>query len=269
MIKVIFHGVRGSRACPGPEYLAFGGNTSCVEVATERVRVLFDAGTGLSRVVCRGDSRPIVLLLSHSHYDHLQGLPFFAPLFDPQGPAVEVYGPSGNRDGFKRLLSRFMDPRFLPFTIEAFVNPKLSLSTLRSCSTPTLLFSKKGVTLHSLHLPAHPRQGVFLFSLSSGGRKVVYASDIELDASMEERAQPFLQGADLAILDSHYRESDLKVGYGHSSFLRAYSLTRLAGVKRTFFFHFAPEMVDSLLEEERVKWLGRAEMAREGLEVEL
>ena len=272
--KVRFWGVRGSIATPGPETAEVGGNTSCVEIECGDERLVLDAGTGLrglgDELARRGDARAS-LLLSHLHWDHIQGLPFFVPLYLPS-TELAVYGPGWGEGGLAGALGRQMSAPGFPVEL-ADVPARLSLRELRHGSR----FDIGNVAVTSARL-SHPG-GVLGYRIELGGRSLVYATDTEHYDCIDPALAALSRGADLLIYDAQYTPEEYrgvtgpaKVGWGHSTFEAGIALARHADVKNLVLFHHDPRRSDDDLArlERRARALDpRVVAAREGAVLEL
>ncbi len=272
--KVRFWGVRGSIATPGPETAKVGGNTSCVELECGDERIVLDAGTGLrglgDELARRGDAR-VSLLLSHLHWDHIQGLPFFVPLYLPNSE-LAVYGPGFGEGGLAGALGRQMSAPGFPVELTD-VPARLSLRELRHGSR----FALGGVAITSARLN-HPG-GVLGYRIEFGGRSLVYATDTEHYDCVDPALAALSRGADLLIYDAQYTPEEYrgvagpaKVGWGHSTFEAGIALARQAGVENLVLFHHDPRRSDDALLalERRAQALDpRVFAAREGTAFEL
>ena len=265
-MRVRFWGTRGSIATPGPTTLRYGGNTSCVEVETASgTRIVLDCGTGarplgqhlLSSRVTRGH-----LLITHTHWDHIQGFPFFAPLFVP-GNEWDVYAPGAAAGGLEAVLRGQMEYTYFPVTLDQLG------ATLRFHDLSEGTFNVEEVRVTAQHLN-HPAVALG-YRLEVGGVSMAYSTDHEphsrhqaepesdpragatpiLIHAEDERHSRFLAGADLAIHDAQYTaaEYDKKVGWGHSTVEYAVDLAVAAGVKWLVLFHHDPLRNDSALDE--------------------
>jgi phosphoribosyl 1,2-cyclic phosphodiesterase len=263
-LSVRFLGVRGSIATPGADKTA-GGNTACVEVTAGDTRIILDAGTGL-RVL--GDERMkhgprhSTILLSHLHWDHVAGLPFFTPIYVP-GHRVEVAsGPNGVmplEDAMKQL---FQHP-FFPVD-HALVREQLSTRELRANDKFTI--GDITVTMAKLN---HP-DPVYGYRLEAFGQSIVYATDTEHFSCVDPTLKKLAAGADILIYDSQYtpEEYPTKVGWGHSTWLAGAELARAAGVPQLVLFHHDPNRTDeqlALLEAAAAAELPGTVAAREGV----
>lgn len=284
-VFVKFWGTRGSIPTPGDRTRKYGGNTSCIEVRMGDTLFILDAGSGIRELgadlLARG-RKPIVahLLLSHSHWDHVQGFPFFAPAYVP-GNEVVLYGSKPGDDRYHRLLSGQMKSDYFPVDFAA-LNAVIRQDHLQDGGKEVA-----GVRIETFPLN-HPG-GAFAYSLVVGRKKVVYASDNELlfDASRPEAPRPappelvrFVQGADLLITDSQYTDAQYapRRGWGHSSCFSTTDLAIEAGVKMLALFHHEPtnsdEEIDAMVDSCRARALERDTdlvifAAREGLELKI
>jgi len=242
-LTVRFLGVRGSIATPGPDKTA-GGNTACVEVTAGDTRIILDAGTGLRTL---GDERMAkgprhsTILLSHLHWDHVAGLPFFTPIYVP-GHRVEIAsGPNGAMPHEEAIRSLFRAP-FFPVDY-AQVSDQLSTRELRA--NERLTIGDITITMAKLN---HP-DPVYGFRLEHGGHSIVYATDTEHFACVDPTLKKLAAGADILIYDSQYtpEEYPSKVGWGHSTCLAGAELARAAGVPQLVMFHHDPNRTDAQL----------------------
>lgn len=264
-LSVRFLGVRGSIATPGPAFAAVGGNTSCVEVTAGETRIILDAGTGLRTL---GDERMATnlrhhtILLSHLHWDHLQGLPFFTPVYVP-GHRIEIAtGPTGALPLTQAIPALFSAP-FFPVEY-ATISDQLSLRELRANDR----FTIGDITITMARLN-HP-DPVYGFRLEAGGHSIVYATDTEHYACVDPTLKKLAAGADILIYDSQYlpEEYPQRVGWGHSTWQAGAELARAAGVPQLVMFHHDPGRTDAQVAELEAKArqaLAGTVAAREGL----
>lgn len=267
--NVRFWGVRGSIAAPGPATAQVGGNTSCVEVRCGEQLFVLDAGTGLrgfgDELLRRGEKRA-ELLLSHLHWDHIQGLPFFVPLYVP-GMELGLAGPAWGQGGLEGSLRRQMSAPNFPVEL-GDVGARLSLNELRHGSV-----LERGDVRIAVAKLNHPG-GVLGYRIEYGGRSLVYATDTEHFECIDPALSQLAHGADLLIYDAQYtpEEYPSKVGWGHSTFEAAAALAKAAGVGQLALFHHDPrrsdEGVEQLEERARVAFAGSF-AAREGLVVDV
>ena len=243
-LTVRFLGVCGSIATPGPDKIA-GGNTACVEVCAGDTRIIIDAGTGLRTLgderMARGP-RHSTILLSHLHWDHVAGLPFFTPIYVP-GHRVEIAsGPNGVMPHDDAVRSLFRAP-FFPVDY-ADLQQQVSTRELR----PNDKFTIGDITITMAKLN-HP-DPVYGFRLEHGGHSIVYATDTEHFACVDPTLKKLAAGADILIYDSQYtpEEYPTKVGWGHSTWLAGAELARAAGVPQLVLFHHDPNRTDAQLE---------------------
>lgn len=242
--SVTFFGVRGGYPACGTRFSRFGGDTPCLLVRAGRAALIFDAGTGLAalgklRTAALGTD--IRLFLSHLHYDHILGLPFFAPLYD-ENVRLRLFGPAG----FKSALNRAIRPPFFPLSLSKTPSNK-SFSALRD---GLCLSVAPGVRVR-VYKGNHPRDGVFVFRVEFGGKSLVYATDIELPTQNSRRYAAFIGGCDLLIHDTQYTDKNYragkfsKAGWGHSAVEQVCLAAREAGVGKLVLFHHDPDETDS------------------------
>ncbi|CAN5750864.1 MBL fold metallo-hydrolase [soil metagenome] len=263
-LMVRFLGVRGSIATPGADKTA-GGNTACVEVTAGDTRIILDAGTGLRTL---GDERMAkgprhsTILLSHLHWDHVAGLPFFTPIYVP-GHRVEIAsGPNGVMPHDEAIRSLFRAP-FFPVDYAQLAD-QVSTRELRANEKFTI--GDITITMAKLN---HP-DPVYGFRLEHGGQSIVYATDTEHFACVDPTLKKLAAGADILIYDSQYTPDEYpsKVGWGHSTWLAGAELARAAGVPQLVLFHHDPNRTDAQLaaiEAEARANLPGTVAAREGL----
>jgi phosphoribosyl 1,2-cyclic phosphodiesterase len=270
-IEVEFWGVRGSVPSPGADTALVGGNTSCVEIRFGDERLILDAGTGLrllgDRIAQRKEHLATTtrILLSHVHWDHVMGLPFFAPLYAP-GASIEIAtGPTAAplRDVLGRLMSSPCFPvdfTKLPSDVGCY-----DLGTRRRFSTGPF-----EVTVAPL---SHP-DPVYAYRIDVGGRAVVYATDTEHGEVVDERLVELARGADLLIYDAQYlpEEFPMKKGWGHSTYAAGAEIAAAAGVRTLALFHHDPartdEAVSGIVKRAR-EVFPTAVAAREGMRLAL
>lgn len=299
--RVRFWGVRGSYPVPGESTLGVGGNTPCVEVTANGHLVILDAGTGiiplgydlLRRRGSNGHGLNAVLLFSHTHHDHTQGIPYFRPAYLPTA-TFHVFGPNTVNDQINEVLYRAMLPPNFPVNLDELhsrwnvraLNEVETIWLLPDEPTPIVrtiprdgpLDERDAVRIDVLKSYAHPREGVYLYKISFRERSVVYASDTEGYQGADRRLIQFAQNADLLIHDAQYTQEAYvdaevpKQGWGHSTPEMAVAVAKEAQVRRLAFFHYEPTYDDEKLFEiearAREEFSG-AMLAREGMEIDL
>lgn len=244
-------GVRGSIPSPGPHTVRYGGNTSCVQLCHGDTRLVLDAGSGirsLGHELVADGVKDHVLLLTHFHWDHIQGFPFFEPLHDSDS-TLRIFGPDQNGTDLKRLFERQMDPIFFPVPL-ASAAAELRFETVTD--HPIEIRDAVVRTLKVKH-PSH----VLGYRIEVSGTVVCYVPDNELDgegygvdAGWKDRMTRFVGDADLLIHDAMYTEGEYegRRGWGHSTFEQALELAEAAGVARLLFFHHDPARTDDQLD---------------------
>jgi phosphoribosyl 1,2-cyclic phosphodiesterase len=265
-LTVRFLGVRGSIATPGADHGETGGNTACLEVTAGDTHIILDAGTGLRVLgderMAPGAPRDATILLSHLHWDHVAGLPFFTPVYVP-GHKVEIAsGPNGVLPLADAIRALFRAP-FFPVPFDA-LGGQVTTRELRANDRFTV--GDITVTMAKLN---HP-DPVYGYRLDHAGQSIVYATDTEHFACVDPTLQRLAAGADILIYDAQYtpEEYPAKVGWGHSTWQAGAELARAAGVPQLVLFHHDPGRTDAQLaaiEREARAQLPGTVAAREGL----
>ena len=274
-VRIRFWGTRGSIATPGPSTVRYGGNTSCVEArAADGTLIVLDCGTGahaLGRALLASPQRPLRghFLISHTHWDHIQGFPFFAPLFIPDSE-WDIYAPWGLGRRLEETLAGQMEYAYFPVTLGAMA------ATLRYHDLTESVFEAGGVRVTARYLN-HPTVALG-YRLEADGVSVVYATDHEPHSrhqvgrpvhEEDRRHIVFLAGADLVIHDAQYTEAEYpaKMSWGHTAAEQAVDFSVAAGARRLALFHHDPlhddDAVDRLLDVCRA----RAAAAGSSLEI--
>jgi CheY-like chemotaxis protein/phosphoribosyl 1,2-cyclic phosphodiesterase len=265
-VLLTFWGVHGTLPAPGPAYTRYGGNTPCVsvEVGGEPLYV-FDCGSGVKRLSDRvmaagaGQRFSARIFISHTHWDHINTVPFFAPLY-VRGNQIELFGPYQGDLTIERAISAQMESVYFPVTIREF-GAHLVFRDLREESL------EFGPVRIDTMLLSHP--GYCLgYRLTTRGRKICYITDNELYLPGDARHNPryvqqlasFVSGADVLITDTTYRDADYpsKVDWGHSCVSQVIDLAARAEVKRLHLFHHDPDDTDERIDR-------KLDEAREGL----
>ncbi len=282
-MRLTIWGARGSVPSPGPETVRYGGNTSCAAVTLEDgTLVVLDAGTGIRNLgLAIGEPEaPIHILLTHLHLDHIQGLLFFAPLFDPRAE-VMIWGPTGPGGSLEDRLARYLSAPLTPVEVRelpAHVDFRLcpvSEWEIGSARIRAEAVSHRGPTLG--------------FRITEGSNSLCYLPDHEpaLAGPVTELEPEWLSGhrlahgADLLVHDCQYTDAEYPghVGWGHSSLSDALAFADRADAQRTLLFHHDPLHTDVLLDElretARESWSARGgdpatiDLATERLELAL
>jgi phosphoribosyl 1,2-cyclic phosphodiesterase len=273
-MKVKFWGVRGSIPVPGPKTVRVGGNTLCVEVRTaDREVLILDAGTGIRLLgldlARRSDERLVaVLFFSHTHWDHIQGLPFFSPARTRHNRLV-ILGEQRVGMRLEQVLAGQMSDAYLPFTLDDLYADLL----IKEVHDGEQIVVGDRTTAIARRLP-HPG-GVFGYRVTCQGKVVVYASDVNHPpANLEPAVLELAQDADLLIHDAQYtpQEKLEREMWGHSSWLEAVRVAQTANVRQLALIHHDPDHSDDELEEierQAQAQFASSFLAREGMEITL
>lgn len=246
--SVKFWGVRGSIACSGPRTARYGGNTSSIEVRCGERVLLFDAGTGfryLGHALASSGPLDADLFLTHTHFDHVAGLPFFKPFFQPENRFRLWAGHLGERMTLRRVLGEFMMSPLFPVPPQVF----RARMEYREFTAGETLKPAPDVALRTTALN-HP-DGATGYRVDYAGRSVCYLTDTEhVPGAPDRNILELIAGADLVIYDSMYTDAEYETytGWGHSTWQEGVRLCREAGAKRLCVFHHDPEHDDDMLD---------------------
>lgn len=257
-MQVRFWGTRGSIPAPGPATMRYGGNTSCVEVRLDDDTLLiFDAGTGIRPLGQALLTQPgpvrAYLFLSHAHWDHIQGLPFFTPAYI-EGTELTILGPEHGQLTLEKVVTGQMQSPYFPIPMHVMA-AKITFVKLRDGSVFTL---PNGATVEAARVN-HP--GYTLgYRLTANGTVVAYTTDNEPfgdAAASRHLVYPgshiaLVQQADLLIQDAQYTPAEYlpaRLGWGHSTYLDALHIAQQAQVKRLALFHHDPSHTDADIDQ--------------------
>lgn len=270
--KVKFWGVRGSIATPSPRHIGFGGNTSCIEVKVGGRTIILDAGTGIRNLghwLLRRQVSHSDIFLSHTHWDHINGFPFFSPAFKKDYHFTIHAGHLADSGGIGSALASQMAQPFFPVPIE-MMGAKIDAVDFRAGDHFNLT---PQIAVRTTRLN-HPG-GATGYRIEFGGKALCYVTDTEhVPGQPDQNILGLIEGADLVIYDSTYTDKEFEnhVGWGHSTWQEGVRLCRMAGAGALAIFHHDPDHEDEFMEaleaEARQLWSG-AQVARENMRVNL
>lgn len=250
-MELRFWGTRGSIPSPGPDTVKYGGNTTCLELTLEDgTLIVFDAGTGIrglgDKLIKNKQNGVIHLFLTHSHWDHIQGFPFFAPAYSPD-TKLEIFGCPPTYNKLQEILTNQMESKFFPVNFEQ-LNAKISFQEI--CN------GKHNVGKAQFSFIRNNHPGVaYGFRIEENGKSIVFITDNELLPPKNAHTSwknfvNFCDGAELLVHDAHYLQDEMAdtAGYGHSSYEQAFNLGIEAHAKHLVFFHHRPERSDAELD---------------------
>ncbi len=247
---VRFWGVRGSIACGGPETARYGGNTSTLEIRCGSRSLVFDAGTGLRQLghkLMPEGPLDVDIFLTHTHYDHVCGLPFFVPFFDKRNVVRIHAGHLGGAHGaIHQVLCQLMMSPLFPVPPSIFP-AKLDYLDFECGAT---LEPHDGITIRTCRL-SHPDQATG-YRVEFGGRAICYVTDTEhKPGGLDPNILALIAGADIMIYDSMFSDEEHKtrVGWGHSTWNEGMRLCDAAGVKTFVAFHHDPDHDDDFMDK--------------------
>jgi phosphoribosyl 1,2-cyclic phosphodiesterase len=248
-MQLRFWGVRGSLATPGPGTVRYGGNTLCVEIRVGSQRIIIDAGSGIrvlgSALAAAGQAVGADLLISHTHLDHICGLPFFAPLFDPATRLRIWGGHLTPPEGIERALRLSLAAPLMPNVDQEF-RAKI---TFHDFAPGDDLPLPDGLRVRTVAL-SHPGNAVG-FRIDAGGASVCYLSDTEHPPhGVDELLRRFAAGASVLIYDATYTDAEYRtrVGWGHSTWREGVRLADAASADRLVLFHHDPAHDDTFMD---------------------
>ncbi len=283
-VRVRFWGVRGSIAAPGPETIRYGGNTPCVSIERGQDLLILDAGTGLRKLgVClqaEAKSRPqhLRMLITHTHWDHIQGFPFFIPAFVPNN-RLDVYGPPSVEKPLDKVLRGQMDPAYFPVALGDMA-ADIRVNEIREPEFQVGPFKVKAMYVN------HP--GITMaYRIDLDGTIITYATDTEpyrylltdrhepdeelaeYGAVRDQELAKFAANADLYIADSQYspEEYEAKRGWGHTCYVDAVDVALAAKARRIALFSHDPMHDDDMIDEKVARCKAIVKERGEALEV--
>ena len=261
-MKVRFWGVRGSFATPGPLFLRYGGHTTCVELTNDAgQQLLIDLGTGATAFARElmagafGRGRGFLpILLSHTHLDHIQGLPFFTPFFI-KGNSIHILGPEPNDMKLSETLQNQLNGHYSPL----YGLENLTAGVTVDAARPGSSLPVEGFEV-SCDFLQHGSMQVLGFRISADRQTVAFLSDVEYpETAPSKAALELARGADLLIHDAMFSDFEYQSrrGWGHSPVSAALAVAEVAGAGKLALFHHSPDAtdaeIDALTEEARVR----------------
>jgi phosphoribosyl 1,2-cyclic phosphodiesterase len=296
-----FWGVRGSYSAPFDTHLGVGGNTSCVEIRMDDHVILCDAGTGIipfgNEIIKQGDIKELLIILTHYHWDHICGLPFFVPAFIPNWK-INFFGPGENSVDIKECVSAQMRAPFFPVGTETWL---ANINYMEPPEDNIIHYGPISFSYQSVHHPGT----TYGYRINVNGKKVLYVSDNEClflnkairqkyselnreeqqlyDTMQQEEYDSelaLIKDADILIHDAQYTPEDYskKNGWGHSCYIDTVNTAIDAGVKELYLYHHDPNYDDKAMAvieenangiiEDRSSAL-KCYVAREGMIVEI
>jgi len=272
-MRIKFWGVRGSTPTPQPENLRYGGNTSCVEVRVGEMIYIFDCGTGFrglgQQLLQEFVDRPVQahIFVSHFHWDHIHGFPFFAPLYEKPQDRFVLHGSSRTRS-LRQVMEEQMASPFFPVGI----NKMKARRDFYEIEEGRVAFD--GVTVQAAWLN-HP-QGCMGFRLETKDGIFVYATDNEPgDAGFDKNLRKLAAGADVLVYDAQYLPEEYEArrrGWGHSHWREAINVVMESGAKELVLFHHDPNHTDVCIDrvvKEARNYYPQVRAAAEGMEIVL
>jgi phosphoribosyl 1,2-cyclic phosphodiesterase len=273
-ITIEFYGTRGSVPVCNPRFQEFGGNTTCISIFnhdTQRIGIL-DAGTGIRALGKHIQSelpeqKSLFIAFTHFHWDHIQGLPFFEPAYDPDMELnIMVLGVKRKFTGLHDIFAAQMQEEYFPVSLD---NMGCRFNFLEYND---IIASLRSTTINSIK-QNHPG-GSYGYKMEVNGKKLVICTDLEHHPDIDESIVKFSQGADILVHDAQYTAEELirYRGWGHSSFEQAMEVAERAAVGKLIMTHHDPDHDDKFLssiEEQCQRRMSNCALAREGMKIDL
>ncbi len=244
-MKLIFWGVRGSLPTPGVNFNKYGGNTSCVELKVGENTIIFDMGSGIKNLgtnLIKNNVKNFAVFISHFHYDHTCGLPFFAPAYDPKTEFSVYSGILPTRKKTLQVLESQMSSPSFPISVKDF-NADIKYKDFEIGKTFIL---KDKIKIKTLELN-HP-DGAVGYRVECEGKSVCYITDHEHEVGKANKELiDFVKNSNALIYDSTYDDDEFNdyIGWGHSTWQEGGRLAKKAGVEKFFIFHHSPDNDDN------------------------
>lgn len=269
-MKVSFYGTRGSISVSEPEFSKFGGNTSCLLLTFDTGRIgILDAGTGIRKlgqdILANGIGQydNILIGLSHTHWDHIHGFPFFKPAYDPKRHfTLALSGKERRSTNLESVFATQMQREYFPVSLSD-MGAQISFWQPETSEVTTASGIRVRTSRHN-----HPG-GAYGYRIAEGSKTLVYCTDVEHGKSIDPNVVALARDADLLIHDAQYTPKELlqKRGWGHSSWEQAIEVALQANVRQLALFHHDPEHDDRFLlgvEKECQRLFANSVIAREG-----
>lgn len=265
-----FWGVRGSTPCPGPRYVRYGGNTSCLELRCGERLLVLDAGTGLRELgLTLSGAQDADLLLTHTHLDHIGGIPFFGPLYDPRSRFVLWAGHLLPERTLEQVLHEFMADPVFPVPPSVFP----SRVEYRDFRAGEVLEPRPGIVVRTAPLH-HPNRATG-YRIEHEGHSICYVTDTEhRPGERDSSVVALVRDADLLVYDCSYTDASYAAhqGWGHSTWEEGVRIADEANVGRLIVFHHDPAHDDDTMDhiaEEADRARRGTIVAREGMLVDV
>ncbi|MCP4221385.1 MAG: hypothetical protein GY765_42560 [bacterium] len=254
---LVFYGVRGSYPVPHKSVSKYGGNTASILLDLRDKIIILDAGTGIVRLgnyikSWKPHIKTIDLFLTHLHIDHIQGIPFFDPVFD-ESFVINIYCDSSDETPLKDTIYSLFNQPLSPISVSG-IKAQLNFITLDTLN-PKFIAIAENATIRYFKEDTHPLSGVLVYKLEFTDKTIIYATDVETPDGFDGPLLDFVKGADVMIHDCQYVDSDYfsrsnsRKGYGHSTVTMAAANALKCQVKKLYLFHYGPGYSDSDVEK--------------------
>ena len=270
-IKIKFYGTRGSIPVCEPQFQEFGGNTTCFGFYHHNRIGVFDAGTGVraaGKDILENDvyQKNITIVFTHFHWDHIQGLPFFPPAYEPDRViSLLVLGKSRKTRNLEKVITQQMGGEYFPIALNK-MGARFNFMMVNREDIPNFYQT------HTSSIKLNHPGGCFGYRIEVEGRLIVICTDVEHGDKIDSHVVEFAKNADLLIHDAQYTDEELATheGWGHSSHRQAIEVAEMAGVKQLAMTHHDPQHDDEFLRAIEKKCQDRFKdslLARDGMEI--
>ena len=272
-MKLKFYGTRGSIPVCEQGFQKYGGNTTCLAICNNTSIYIFDAGTGIRNLGTeyfsnkKNEVSNIILAFSHFHWDHIQGFPFFLPAYDPDRElTITAVGRKDKYFNLKAIFENQMRTEFFPVPLK-----KMGAKINFIQQEDNLLNDKNVKIISAEH--NHPGQA-YSYRIETENKVIVFITDVEHVDGIDKRVVDISMNADILIHEAQYTPEELEThkGWGHSSWMQAIEVAKLANVKKLFITHHDPDHDDDFLDKIEIeckKHFHNVELAKDNLEIEL
>lgn len=250
MAELKFWGIRGSFPTCEKNKLIYGGNTTCISIEADNKLIILDAGTGIINLSNEYFEKydEFHIFMSHTHIDHIQGLPYFRPLYTKE-KSVYIYGSGREGLSFEEIIRGFISKDYFPVPFENMTGIK-KIIEIEDRDVNKI---GRNLEVEALKVNKHPIFGVLILKISFGKQKIIFATDVECTYECDPEIINFMKNATVLLHDGTYTDNNYKhyIGWGHSTYQVAIKNSQLAQAEKLYIIHYDPNDNDELLENRK------------------